>query len=88
MEKKEMGPKVLENKVIYHPPCSLILMSITDYHGNEGPVKFTDTAETPTLTEALLKAAEEIGDPLTDVNGKQQKGKCSESYHILPNKAL
>ena len=42
-----------------------------------------DTAETPKITEALLKAAQEIGEYPTDVNGKEQKGTNILIYKIL-----
>ena len=44
-------------------------------------MKVEDTAETPKITEALLKAAQEIGEYPTDVNGKEQKG----TYPYLQN---
>ena len=45
-----------------------------DYHGYQGPIKVTDAEETPKITEALLKAVQDIGESITDVNGKEQKG--------------
>ena len=40
-----------------------------------------DAEETPKITEALLKAAQDIGESITDVNGKEQKGEppCTKS---------
>ena len=49
-------------------------MCYLGYHGYQGPVKITDAEETPKITEALLKAAQDIGETITDVNGKEQKG--------------
>ena len=45
-----------------------------DYHGYQGLIKVTDAEETPKITEALLKAVQDIGESITDVNGKEQKG--------------
>ena len=42
-----------------------------DYHGYQGPIKVTDAEETPKITEALLKAVQDIGESITDVNGKE-----------------
>ena len=33
-----------------------------------------DNVETPEITKALLKAAQEMGESVTDVNGKEQIG--------------
>ena len=60
--------------------CQLAITSIIQcvalpaYHGTSGPVKVADAAETPELTDAVLEAAQEIGDEITDVNGKNQIG--------------
>ena len=51
-----------------------LLHKFEDYHGYHGPVKVTDAEETPKLTEALLQAAQDIGESITDINGKEQKG--------------
>ena len=38
-------------------------------------MKVVDAAETPELTDTILAAAQEIGDKITDVNGKNQIGR-------------
>ena len=54
-----------------------LLHHFEDYHGFHGPVKVTDAEETPKLTEALLQAVQDIGESITDINGKEQKGEQS-----------
>ena len=51
------------------------------YHGHHGPIKVTDAEETPKITEALLKAVQDIGESITDVNGKEQKGESLFYQH-------
>ena len=53
------------------------MYTFSDYHGYYGPLKIIDAAETPELTKALFKAADELGDFVTDVNGKKQEGRKS-----------
>ena len=48
-----------------------------------GPIKVTDAEETPKITEALLKAVQDIGESITDVNGKEQKGEPTFSQYEL-----
>ena len=55
------------------------LALLVDYHGFSGPVKVTDAAETPEITEAILKVAQEIEEYPADVNGKEQIGKAKNS---------
>ncbi len=52
-----------------------IYFFLAEYHGASGPVKVVDAAETPELTDTILAAAQEIGDKITDVNGKNQIGR-------------
>ena len=50
------------------------------YHGTNGPIKVIDNTETPTLTDALLNAAREIGDSVADTNGQEQIGTKSLNH--------
>ena len=57
-----------------------------DYHGYHGPIKVTDAEEAPKITEALLKAVQDIGESIIDINGKEQKGEpsfCQQRYECV-----
>ena len=54
--------------------CVYICVLLKDITGITAQSKVTDVEETPKLTEAILQAGQELGEPTTDVNGKEQKG--------------
>lgn len=52
-----------------------LLLWFAGFHGKDGPMSVTDSLATPKATYPFLRAAEELGYKVRDLNGEDQIGK-------------
>ena len=77
--KRAFQRQILKNWFLHVGQVSLfynfvIILLFSGYHGSQGPLKVSDIIVTP-VVDTFLKAGQEMGYTVRDVNGESQYGK-------------